>query len=1113
MPNPTAVGVKRAFRGLVTNPAAEHVSPAHATDILNVHTANGSIQRRQGYDLINATSVKALAFVDRFDRSNGDPNNNAPGFGTQISITGATQANPVVITTSAEHSLTTGQIVRIDLVAGMTEINNRAFTITVVTTTTFNLDNEDGTEHTAHSGSAGRALACDPAQAGVDVTWGGLEEMDAAKNAPPHIWNQTLRGNPNGTGISGANSEKLSSAVLLNAAGTASPFSGAHYAVEFLLRKYQGFADANDRDGSTRDNVFVANQDAFADDCEFSVDLRAKNLFGYKRETYTTDDAYEVVFTVPCGTSVEGSHSATNTMRWDDLKIDVYKRLNGGRGSTVATSAGAGAAPGCDEWIHVKIQIYATGTSTRIRVFIDSSGTPVIDYNDNSGSAYDGAGYMRFHWQNAVSGVDFRETLRRQVQIAGLVGYNTDSAGVTSESGKRVNVLARHTQPDGDAFLLARTEEQLFVRNSGALDFVRNTAARLNRRAGLSGSSGSNAVIEYSTGDEFFTIIDTNTAGKDLTNDYTFTAGDRLHLMAAHQSDESGGATGDADDIITGLYEIDSHPEKSLLRVKGIPVSPVASLPTSSQVIVAYRILSKNSSDGIMGIVSDRTAGRGDSALANAMTYFADGSDRLVKSDGEAAHQVGIKGPMVKPAVPVLLNLGAKLDTSGDYHYKFTFYNEVLGIESSASPESVARSVTAGSNQGFKIDIAGNQSDLMATHVRLYRSTDAGATYVLSRTLPLPIDTYFGSWFLYDDVADSDLSSTAPPGATDNDVPPKATIIETHQERMWYSGEKGALADATKVFYSNVGTPDAVKPTNFLRLGSSDGESVNALVSLRNRQLIVLKDRSLWVIVGDTPSSFNVSRMAAAGCSGPQSAIVASDGLLYFAGERGIFRWDGQFMQELTFAILDTWLGQNLSRLNTVAIADDVQDRLLLISYTQSGNAENDRILVLPYLKPPVEDENGRLLFDWSIWDIAVTSWALDPESGVQKLRFGTSGGQVGTYRGDGGAIEKDNGTGYAWKWTGPKLDLGSDRLKRWRHLSVTFDKQTVPSMIKAGFLADDETSASTDSFDQSVKVGRYVRRVARRTKYLRPHFEASASTVVTRIVGYEVAGNPTGWL
>ena len=65
-------------------------------------------------------------------------------------ITGATQANPVAIT-SASHGLTTGGRIQIESVAGMTELNLRQYIVTVVDANIYTLDGVDGTAYTAYS--------------------------------------------------------------------------------------------------------------------------------------------------------------------------------------------------------------------------------------------------------------------------------------------------------------------------------------------------------------------------------------------------------------------------------------------------------------------------------------------------------------------------------------------------------------------------------------------------------------------------------------------------------------------------------------------------------------------------------------------------------------------------------------------------------------------------------------------------------------------------------------------------------------------------------------------------------------------------------------------------
>ena len=57
-----------------------------------------------------------------------------------VDITGATQANPVVIT-SAAHGLSTGDYIDINDISGMTELNGKQFKVTVLTANTFSLQN------------------------------------------------------------------------------------------------------------------------------------------------------------------------------------------------------------------------------------------------------------------------------------------------------------------------------------------------------------------------------------------------------------------------------------------------------------------------------------------------------------------------------------------------------------------------------------------------------------------------------------------------------------------------------------------------------------------------------------------------------------------------------------------------------------------------------------------------------------------------------------------------------------------------------------------------------------------------------------------------------------
>ena len=75
-----------------------------------------------------------------------------PGVKAAKTITGATAANPVVVTATA-HGYSNGDTVLIDSVVGMTELNGRRFTVANKAANTFELLEVDGSAYTAYSSS------------------------------------------------------------------------------------------------------------------------------------------------------------------------------------------------------------------------------------------------------------------------------------------------------------------------------------------------------------------------------------------------------------------------------------------------------------------------------------------------------------------------------------------------------------------------------------------------------------------------------------------------------------------------------------------------------------------------------------------------------------------------------------------------------------------------------------------------------------------------------------------------------------------------------------------------------------------------------------------------
>lgn len=65
-----------------------------------------------------------------------------------IAVTNVTNANPAVVTTATDHGLSTGDVVTLIGIGGMTEVNNMPYEITFLTSTTFYLNGVNSTTYT-----------------------------------------------------------------------------------------------------------------------------------------------------------------------------------------------------------------------------------------------------------------------------------------------------------------------------------------------------------------------------------------------------------------------------------------------------------------------------------------------------------------------------------------------------------------------------------------------------------------------------------------------------------------------------------------------------------------------------------------------------------------------------------------------------------------------------------------------------------------------------------------------------------------------------------------------------------------------------------------------------
>ena len=100
--------------------------------------------------------------------------------GSTASISGATQADPCVVTTAASHGLSDGDVVEISGVAGMTELNGRSFVVANATVNTFELETLAGgsVDSTGYGAWSSGGTVATPLQASGTVPYAESELFD-----------------------------------------------------------------------------------------------------------------------------------------------------------------------------------------------------------------------------------------------------------------------------------------------------------------------------------------------------------------------------------------------------------------------------------------------------------------------------------------------------------------------------------------------------------------------------------------------------------------------------------------------------------------------------------------------------------------------------------------------------------------------------------------------------------------------------------------------------------------------------------------------------------------------------------------------------------------------
>lgn len=191
--------------------------------------------------------------------------------------------------------------------------------------------------------------------------------------------------------------------------------------------------------------------------------------------------------------------------------------------------------------------------------------------------------------------------------------------------------------------------------------------------------------------------------------------------------------------------------------------------------------------------------------------------------------------------------------------------------------------------------------------------------------------------------------------------PPTGNMGIVWQNRVFFAGISTAR---TRLYYSNAGDPSTWGASSYIDIPAPyDGDEIAGLGILYGN-LVIFKRNSIYLMTGDAPENWVVSKTnSAVGCISPYS-IVGVDNLLYFVSDKGLYAMNLSNTKQLCYKVEVNYSRAGANQLQGSLARNRIQaahyryrnEIWMAIDASTSGQDQHDRLEVHNY---NVVDKNG----------------------------------------------------------------------------------------------------------------------------------------------------------
>lgn len=296
--------------------------------------------------------------------------------------------------------------------------------------------------------------------------------------------------------------------------------------------------------------------------------------------------------------------------------------------------------------------------------------------------------------------------------------------------------------------------------------------------------------------------------------------------------------------------------------------------------------------------VAMRWWGISDFAMLNDVlvvcSYNGTAHDPPTRWNGTDLVEIGIAAPSTAPTLAA--DATASEMAAGTYSYYWTYTDG----EFESMPSLIEDQVIADNESVALTNISDHANNYSKKIYRAYTSDTSpgarGATFLYVATIPDGDTDYI-------DSARQDSLGDAI--AYDHALPPRATIVESHKDRLFMAGlsdGSSSYADwntgswGNVLWWSEVGDPYSWPGDNQLEVG--DDTDITNVISWRD-YLFITKQGSSYVLEGAGESSYVLRQVSpSVGCVATNAAAAGPEGI-FWAANGAYYFWNGTTLREV----------------------------------------------------------------------------------------------------------------------------------------------------------------------------------------------------------------------